>query len=267
MSEVVADTQDYLGYGDPDGMDGNLRSPDNTISTDTPGSGGARLQLVSDGNAMYRLRVDSHAESDLIPPGAPADIALVSTDARTATLSFTAPGDDGNVGRVRGYEARILTGDTITDANFSSATLISATITPVDPGQLETFTVDNLLPQTDYSIGIRALDDWIDSMGVCHNSGPLTVYAFTTPEAPVGSVDACFIATAAYGSVMANDVGMLRQFRDVVLRNSIFGELAVEGYYTFGPAIAGVIGESDLLRATTRDLLAPIVARVKTMKR
>ena len=266
-TEVIADTQSYAGYGDPDGQDGMLRAPDATITTDTPGSGASRLQLVSDGTAMYRLRVDSHAESDLIAPGAPEAITLVSTDARSATLSFIAPGDDGNVGKVRGYEARVLTGADITDANFESATLISTTIAPEDPGQPQQFVIDNLLPQTSYSIGIRALDNWIDSAGVCHSTGPLSVYSFATPEAPVGSVDACFIATAAYGSLMANDVGLLRQFRDVVLRNSVLGELAVEGYYTFGPAIAGMIGESDLLRATTRDLLAPIVERVKAMKR
>jgi len=265
-SEVIADTQSYAGYGDPDGQDGMLRAPDATISTDTPGSGGARLQIASDGTAMYRLRVDAHAETDLVSPGLPDAVNLVSTDSRTATISFVAPGDDGDVGRVRGYEVRLMTAATMTEANFASATPITSTVVPEDPGQPQQFTVGDLLPETNYMIGIRALDHWSDAEGVCHDAGPLALYSFTTPEAPVGSVDACFIATAAYGSIMAGDVGMLRRFRDAVLRNSVLGELAVEGYYTFGPAIAGMIGESDLLRATTRDLLAPLVAIARQTK-
>ena len=81
----------------------------------------------------------------------------------------------------------------------------------------------------------------------------------------VAEVDWCFVATAAYGSVMANDVEMLRRFRDSILERTVFGELAVETYYTFGPAVAGVIGESDLLRATARTVLAPIVQAVRQL--
>jgi hypothetical protein len=79
-------------------------------------------------------------------------------------------------------------------------------------------------------------------------------------------VDACFVATAAYGSTLANDVEMLRRFRDSFLQRTVLGELAVETYYTFGPAMAGLIGESDLLRVTARTLLAPLVSRVKELK-
>jgi hypothetical protein len=62
---------------------------------------------------------------------------------------------------------------------------------------------------------------------------------------------------------MANDVGLLRAFRDRMLKQSPLGELAVQAYYTFGPAPAGVIGESDLLRATARRMLEPVVSKVR----
>ena len=61
----------------------------------------------------------------------------------------------------------------------------------------------------------------------------------------------------------ARDVAALRQFRDVMLSTSVFGQLAVSSYYTFGPALSGVVGESDLLRATARALLAPVVQAVR----
>ena len=45
-----------------------------------------------------------------------------------------------------------------------------------------------------------------------------------------------------------------------LLRHTVLGELAVETYYTFGPAVAGVVGESDLLRRPrARHVLRPLV--------
>jgi hypothetical protein len=89
------------------------------------------------------------------------------------------------------------------------------------------------------------------------------VVPFTTNDRALGQVDACFVATAAYGSLMANDVEMLRHFRDTALRSNVLGELFVESYYTFGPAVAGLVGESDDMRVTARQALAPLVAWVK----
>jgi hypothetical protein len=131
-------------------------------------------------------------------------------------------------------------------------------IAPVAPGQSQTVTLDRLLPETNYSVGIRAFDD-------CHNTSTLAVIDFRTADRQSGTVDACFVATAAYGSLLATDVGMLRQFRDSMLKSTVLGELAVETYYTFGPAVAGVIGESDLLRETARAVLTPIVRWVRTV--
>jgi hypothetical protein len=115
-----------------------------------------------------------------------------------------------------------------------------------------------LLPETDYTVGIRAYDN-------CFNRGELVVLQLTTADRAGSEVDACFIATAAYGSLLANDVARLRGFRDSVLAQTVLGELAIETYYTFGPAAAGVIGESELLRASAREVLAPIVAWVRQL--
>ena len=75
---------------------------------------------------------------------------------------------------------------------------------------------------------------------------------------------ACFVATAAYGSLLAGDVQLLRRFRDRALRSNVLGELAVEMYYTVGPAAAAAIAPSELLRATARAALAPVVDVVKS---
>jgi hypothetical protein len=103
-------------------------------------------------------------------------------------------------------------------------------------------------------VGVEAVDQ-------CHDTGPLAVLPFhTTVETQ--QVDACFIATAAYGSPLAASVTALRGFRDRVLRRSVLGELVTESYYTFGPPVAQLIGGSELMRAAARDALAPVVDRV-----
>ena len=251
-------TSSYAGYGDPNGADGNVRAPDATITTDTPGSGASRLQLVSDGDTMYRVRVDVTPNVSVDVPGAPASLQSTTVGGSSAQFSFIAPGIGAAATQVSGYDIRVRATDAMTADNFDASMPVSASVAPVAPGQLQTFELDALLPETDYWVGIRAYDG-------CHNPGNITILQFTTTAPVSGDVDACFIATAAYGSAMANDVELLRHFRDSLLESTVLGELAVESYYTFGPAVAGVVGQSELLRSTARDLLAPIVARVRKL--
>ena len=252
---TVASTTDYVGYGDPDGKDGNIRPPDTTITTDTPGSGALRFQLVSD-NGMYRVRVRATPEADFADPGTPSALQLADVTSTKASIEFVEPGDDGTMGAVAGYEVRIRANSEMTDANFADSMPVVASVVPAGPGNVATVELSGLLPETDYWVGIRAYDD-------CYNESPIAITKLTTAERQVGEVDACFVATAAYGSLMANDVELLRRTRDLMLRRSVLGELFVTSYYTFGPAVAGVIGESDLLRASARDVLAPIIAWVR----
>jgi hypothetical protein len=247
---------DYVGYGDPDGKTGTLNPPDSTITTDTPGSGASRFQLVSDGAEMFRLRVRATPEFDSTPPSEVGSIEAVDISNSSGTLEFLAPGDDGTIGAVTGYEVRVRVGSPITEDNFSQSMPVTATLVPAAPGEMQTVTISGLLPETPYFVGVKAYDN-------CFNRGPLVTTQFVTLDREAPEVPWCFVATAAYGSVMANDVEMLRRFRDGVLGRSVLGELAVETYYTFGPAVAGVIGESDLLRASVRGFLLPIVNTVR----
>jgi len=258
-TETTATTTDYVGYGDPEGA-GTLHDPDTTITSDTPNTGALRLLLTSKGGDMFRVRVDARPERDVVAPASPGNMVVSDPLASSATLSFVAPGDDGQLGTVTGYDVRYLVGDTpITEDNFASANEVTFDGAPVSAGQPQSLALKNLLPETAYTVGVRAFDN-------CHNISAITTTTFTTAARKVGEVDACFIATAAYGSVLANDVEMLRRFRDMLLKRSVLGELAVETYYTFGPPVAGVVGESDLLRSTARDLLTPLVNRVRQLR-
>ena len=70
----------------------------------------------------------------------------------------------------------------------------------------------------------------------------------------------CFIATAAYGTPTAEQIDVLREFRDVVLLESTVGSQFVVLYYRLSPPIADFIARSGLLRTLVRELLVdPIV--------
>ena len=75
----------------------------------------------------------------------------------------------------------------------------------------------------------------------------------------------CFVATAAYGSPMADEVATLRQFRDEVLLSNAVGTKLVEMYYTYSPAIADATSQSTVLRTAMRIALVPVVALSKLM--
>jgi hypothetical protein len=86
---------------------------------------------------------------------------------------------------------------------------------------------------------------------------------------PGGSIwdrlrDACFIATAAYGTETAPELTILRDFRDQVLLDNAVGSGFVDAYYKLSPPVADFIAENDLSRAIVREMFVdPVVHLVR----
>ena len=79
-----------------------------------------------------------------------------------------------------------------------------------------------------------------------------------------GAGGPCFIATATYGTSMADQLGVLRTFRDKYLLTNVAGTALMKAYYRYSPAVANVIANSSVLRAITRAALTPVVALLVT---
>jgi hypothetical protein len=93
-------------------------------------------------------------------------------------------------------------------------------------------------------------------------SGLGTVYSSsavnTSTEGGAGG-GGCFIATAAYGSLMEPHVKLLRQFRDRYLLINKMGKGFVRLYYQYSPPIADYILGHESLRMVVRWSLLPLV--------
>ena len=90
--------------------------------------------------------------------------------------------------------------------------------------------------------------------------GTTLQFTTTTPSTPPPSGSGCFIATAAYGTPTAEQIDVLREFRDVVLLESTVGSQFVALYYQLSPPIADFISGSKFLKILVRELLVdPIV--------
>ncbi len=92
-------------------------------------------------------------------------------------------------------------------------------------------------------------------------NGGLTTAQQGTPEKVFGLLDekGCFVATAAYGTPQADEIRVLREFRDVVLAQTGPGRAFIRWYYANSPEWAAVIRDHEMLRGTVRTFLEPMI--------
>jgi len=182
--------------------------------------------------------------SDTTPPSAPTNLQAAATSDIRIGLTWTASTD--NVG-VSGY--KVYRGDT---------EIATVSTTAYSDG--------GLTPSTTYAYTVKAVDG---AGNVSAASDPATMTTLAPGTVPGdgggggGGGGGCFIATAAYGSYMADDVMVLRRFRDDYLLTSAAGQAFVNLYYTLSPPVANFIARHETLRTATRAALSPLVYSIK----
>ena len=195
------------------------------------------------------VTVTAHFAEASSPPGVPTVTTLATTDissyAGTIHMSYT-------VGYFIPVEVRFAC-KRLTDPAWFYTTWVSRT---ADGNYTEVLT--GLVSQTQYEFKGQLRYGSTVIEGVTRQ--------FTTATGSGTNLNdllanfGCFIATAAYGSPTAEQIDVLREFRDVVLLESTVGSRFVALYYRLSPPVADFIARSDLLRTLVRELLVdPIV--------
>jgi fibronectin type III domain protein len=94
---------------------------------------------------------------DITAPAAIANLSVTGATATSISISWAAPGDDGNTGTASSYDIRYST-STITLGNWGSATPATGEPTPASAGTTQTYTLSGLQGSQTYYIAIRTTD-------------------------------------------------------------------------------------------------------------
>lgn len=180
-------------------------------------------------------------------------------DANAAETTFTMIG--GPVTVTANFESA---GHTLT---LAASPILGGTVIAAPPAEVYQAGVVVTI-QADEASGYQ-FSHWTAGAGVLGNpnvalttfsmpAADVTVTATFTLVPTTGSV--CFVATAAYGTPGAEQIDVLREFRDTVLVRSTPGSQFVALYYRLSPPIAEVISGNSFLRTMVRELLVdPLV--------
>lgn len=182
----------------------NFDSATPVAGTPTPGESGSAEQFTvtglapggtyhfaikvadDDGNtsAISNEAIVTTGGEDTTAPGDISDLQVTGVTDTTATVSWTAPGDDGTVGTATVYDVRFLQGSTpIDETNWATATEATGEPSPSGAESAETFTITGLVEGQEYYIAVKTGDEVPNWSGV--SNSPQAIPADLTAPAAV----------------------------------------------------------------------------------
>ncbi|MCL2723157.1 MAG: hypothetical protein FWD69_01850 [Polyangiaceae bacterium] len=112
----------------------------------------------ADEDTPSRTAPTGGATVDTIAPSDVTDLVATEVSHAAVKLTWTAPGDDGDIGKAASYEVRYSKTPITTDAEFSAATAATGLRAPAFAGTAESATIGKLDPETTYYFGLRTYD-------------------------------------------------------------------------------------------------------------
>jgi uncharacterized repeat protein (TIGR02543 family) len=231
--------------------------------------------------AVYDLNISSTAGGSVTLPGGGAftydDGTVVSLTATPATgyqfVNWT--GDVGTIANINAASTTItMNGDYSITANFESipAGQYRLDISSSGCGYVNTpgegiyaYAEGTVVELVANPVGDNSFVEWTGDVSTIADVEDATTnitmngdYSITATFLCEGGL--CFIATAAYGTPMAKEIEILREFRDKYLMTNPMGKGLVEFYYRVSPPIAEFITGHPSLKPIVRAGLVPAVA-------
>jgi len=154
-----------------------------------------------------------------------------------------------------------ITGGTWTEENGKTGFVTSQTYTITDSGIMTSG--DNWRGAMSDSKDVIAFVNTSVDDSTEYQAGIIVNPKYTEEETTTtgggGGGGGCFIATASFGTPMAEEVKALTKFRDEVLLKTTAGRDFVELYYKTSPPIAEFIRNKPALKAMVREALKPLI--------
>jgi subtilisin family serine protease len=130
-------------------------------SVDPIGQIGANANYPTVTNGRLNVRnalLYQPPDGESIAPAAVGNLSVATTTPWSASLAWTATGDDGATGRATSYDVRY-SSTPITEANWAAATPAAGEPAPQAAGAAETVTVGGLDPGTQYYFALKVRDN------------------------------------------------------------------------------------------------------------
>ncbi len=97
-------------------------------------------------------------ETDSTPPATTTNLAVLAVSDSSITLTWTAPGDDGDTGTATQYDLRYST-SSLAEGGWTSAHSVSGLLSPQIAGTGEELAISGLTAGTSYYIGLKTADE------------------------------------------------------------------------------------------------------------
>ena len=268
----------FVGWTGNVGTIGNVTAANTTITMNGSYSITASFALEP---GWYSLTISSTPGGSVTEPGEGTYVYSNNTvvplvaEADTGYQFVGWTGNVGTIGNVTAANTTItMNGSYYITANFGlwqPEPMVLLMISSTGGGSVTTPGEGTFLCPLGADVSLMAEPDeggqfvkWSGDVGTIANiyaaSTTITMDSPYSIRADFSGAGWCFIATAAYGTPMAEEIGILREFRDEYLLTNTVGRALVDIYYRVSPPIAEFITEHPSLKLIVRAGLLSAVA-------